>query len=709
MSLPQAVARSAAAGATVRHTSRWLHAVSVTGATAALRLLAQDPSFQRIQPLGRWRLRPGPDPTRVLAPPGPFALDTCGPAGDPTYGPSEMPYRQLNIRGLSDQGVDGTGVRIAIFDAGFNTLNPAFTGVTLTAQHDFVFGDSVVRNQPNDSLLLDPQFHGTAVWSLFAGLVPGRLVGIARGASYLLAKTEDVRSETRIEEDNYVAALEWADSIGVDIVSSSLGYLAFDNGFSYTPGQLNGDVAVTSVAAESASAHGILVVTAAGNGGPAFRTLVTPGDAKSVITAGAEDSAGNIASFSSRGPTADGRLKPDLTAPGVLVCTVTGTGTLGRLNGTSFATPILAASAALVKQLQPSLGPLALRAALRRYASNTGAPDSTRGWGRPNVTASAIFANGVTAIAPLPPKLASVTPLFSWTVGTTPGFAGPVSYRLVIAHDSLFTKPIFDSLMGSATQYQPPRALKPGAPLFWRVDATVTGAAATTGAVGPIVVPPWTTLVTLSDSAGVTTDSAQPTFVWTVPAISAPPGPFTFDFQVFRVGQPFAVYGAAGLTDTSFRIPIPLEKNSAYTWTVVAHAGPDTSLAASAGVFLILDDSAPQVTLLYQNFPNPFPVAGHAATCIWFDIATPGETELQVLDLRGGVVRRIIPNGALSGVLTPGRYGRGALGGTTCDPQLSWDGRADDGRFAPPGVYILRFKTGQSLLYKRLVFLGRPH
>lgn len=709
IALSQAVTRITATGAQVRHTSRWLHAVSVTGSTSALRVLSQDPSLRRIQLLGRWRVRPGPDPT---APPRPaivLAPDTCGAAGDPTYGPSEMPYRRLDLRGLADHGVDGTGVRIAILDAGFNTLNPAFAGVTVTAQHDFVFGDSVVRNQPDDSLLLDPQFHGTAVWSLFAGDVSGRLVGIARGASYLLAKTEDVRSETRIEEDNYVAALEWADSIGVDIVSSSLGYLTFDNGFSYTPSQLNGDVAVTSVAAESASAHGILVVTAAGNTGPGFRTLVTPGDAKSVITAGAEDSLGTIASFSSRGPTADGRLKPDLTAPGVAVCTVTGTGTLGRLNGTSFATPILAASAALLKEEQPTLGPLALRAALRRYAANAAQPDSTRGWGRPDVTASAVFPNGVTPLSPLPPRLASVTPPFSWTAGTTPGFAGPVAYRLRIARDSLLANPIVDSLMGTATQYLPGRAFKPGAPVYWRVDATAMGVTATTGVVGPITVPPWATLVTFNDSAGVTTDSVQPTFIWTVPGVAAPPGPFRFDLQVFRVDQGLPFYGAAGLTDTSFRIPTALEMGTAYRWTLVVHAGSDTTRVSSVGVLLVLDASVPRATLLFQNFPNPFPAVGRDSTCIWFDLATPGETELQVLDLRGGVVRRIIPNGSLAGVLTPGRYGRGPLGGSTCDPQVTWDGRADDGRFVPAGVYILRLRSGTTQLYKRLVFMGPRH
>src|SRR5206468_4544596 len=152
--------------------------------------------------------------------------------------------------------------------------------------------------------------HGTAIWSLFAGDVPGRLHGVARGASYLLAKTEDVRSETRVEEDNYVAALEWADSIGVDTVSSSLAYLIFDNGFSYTPSQLNGYLAVTTVAADMAAQRGILVVTAAGNDGPLPRSISTPADGDSVLAVGAEDSVGTIAFFSSLGPTADGRLKP---------------------------------------------------------------------------------------------------------------------------------------------------------------------------------------------------------------------------------------------------------------------------------------------------------------------------------------------------------------------------------------------------------------
>ncbi|HET7249079.1 MAG TPA: S8 family serine peptidase [Gemmatimonadales bacterium] len=703
VSLAEAAQRLRSAGAIPRTSSRWLHAVSASVPAQTLVALGRERWIGRVQPLGRWR--------RVQPPSGidEWAVrvgDTCAAGGDPSYGPSAMPYRQLHLRPLTDAGVNGSGVRIAILDAGFNTQDPTFAGVTVTAQHDFVFGDSVVRDEPNDQP--GAQFHGTAVWSLFAGLVPGRLVGIARGASYLLAKTEDIRSETRVEEDNYVAALEWADSIGVDIVSSSLGYLSFDNGFSYTPSQLNGDVAVTSVAADSAAAHGILVVTAAGNQGPGFRTLDTPGDARAVITAGAEDSLGTITGFSSRGPTADGRLKPDLTAPGLDVCTDAG-GSLGRLAGTSFATPLLAASAALMKQLQPTLGPLALRDALRAQGSHHAAPDSTYGWGRPDVTAAATFAGGVTPLAPLPPALASITPDFAWSAGAIPGFAQPVTYRLRIARDSTFTTTVVDTQL-SVAQYPLRRPQKPGAPLFWRVEAvSATAESASTGVVGPIAVPAWARLTSLADTGGSATPDTQPTFTWSPTAIASPPGPLHYDVFVFRTNLPIPTFGAGGLTDTVFQIPRPLQRNATYRWELIVHAGADTSRIAAPRPFVILDVGAPPATILYQNFPNPFPSATQAATCIWFDLATPSQVELDVLTLRGGVVRHVLPNASVPAILAPGRYGRGTTGGNLCDERFTWDGRADDGEWLPAGVYLYKLKVGGLIQFKRLVYLGRTH
>ena len=711
--------RATAAGARVRVLSRWLHAVSADVPAAALRQLLQDRDLRRVQPLGRFKLRGGVGgvggvgrpslvPGIITAPaqgPG----DTCGvsPGDDPVLGPSEMPYRQLHLRPLTDQGIDGTGVRVALFDTGFDTANAAFNGITITAQYDFVFNDGVVRDEPGKDSP-GAQSHGTSTWSLFAGDVPGRLHGIARGAHFLLAKTEDIRSETRVEEDNYVHALEWADSIGVDIVSSSLAYLVFDNGFRYTPSQLNGDVAVTTVAADMAAQRGILVVTAAGNDGPGSRSIETPADGDSVLAIGAEDSSGTIAVFSSRGPTADGRIKPDFTAPGVAVCVVTGVGKVRRGNGTSFATPLLAASAALVKQLHPALLPMDLRAAFRSTATKRAAPDTIYGWGRPDVAAAAVFPSGVTATAPLPGAgaLTTISPAFAWTVGTVPPSAAPVTYRLRVSRDSTLASPTVDTTLTAETA-APARAFKSGS-IFWRVDATAaSGETASTGRIGPIVVPAWATLTSLSNPAGMVIDTAQPRLTWRPAGVSTPPGPFIFDLDVQRVATGITDFNVANLTDTTFDLPRPLERNTAYRWLLVVHAGSDTSIIRSQGSFLVVDLGMPTSTLLYQNFPNPFPAAGRDSTCLWFDLALAGTVELDILDLRGNRVRRFVPGPDFPGVLAPGRYGRGSAGGGICDPRLMWDGRADDGHPLPGGVYLAKLKASGLIVFKRIVFRGK--
>jgi len=710
--------RLATVGARVRVQSRWLHAVSADVPAAALRELLRDSQLRRIQPLGRFKLRrnprtgllPSPElaPRIITAPPAPG--DTCGftTGDDPVLGPSEMPYRRLRLRPLTDQGIDGTGVRIGIFDTGFETGNPAFNGITVTAKRDFVYGDTVVRNQTHDDTVFTASSHGTATWSLFAGQVAGRLHGIARGSTFLLAKTEDVRTETRVEEDNYVAALEWADSIGVDIVSSSLAYLSFDNGFSYTPSQLNGDIAVTTVAADMAAQRGILVVTAAGNNGPDSRSIWTPADGDSVLAIGAEDSLGTISFFSSRGPTADGRIKPDFTAPGEAVCAVTGNGQVQRLDGTSFSTPIVAASAALLKQMHPTLAPMDIRMAFRKSATRSASPDTVYGWGRPDVAAAAVFPAGVTATAPLPSAgpVTSITPAFSWTVGTLPSFAMPVTYRLRVSRDSTLANPLIDSTTTAETVV-PSQAFKVGN-VFWRVDATAaSGETATSGVIGPIIVPPWATLVTLSNPAGMVIDTAQPTFTWRPAQLSAPPGPLTFDLKVQRVATSVIESTFTNLTDSTFQIPRPLERNTAYRWLLVVHAATDTSIVRSQGSFLVVDLGMPTATLLYQNFPNPFPAAGRDSTCLWFDLALAGNVQLDILDLRGNRVRHFVPGPDFPGVLAPGRYGRGSGAGGICDPRLMWDGRTDNGHPLPAGVYLAKLKAPGLLVFKRIVFRGK--
>lgn len=703
-SLTQLGRRLSAAGARVRVTSRWLHALSADVPARVLRVLLGDRDLVHVQPLGRFRVAPGRPLETAPVSPSPLSVaDTCPAGGDPVYGPSDMPYRRLNLRPLSDQGVRGNGVRVAIFDGGFDTQNPAFAGVTVRAQHDFVFGDSIVRDEPGKDAA-GAQFHGTAVWSLFAGNLAGRLRGIAPDATYLLAKTEDVRSETRVEEDNYVAGLEWADSIGVDVVSSSLAYLAFDDGFSYAPSDLNGDIAVTTVAVDAAARRGITVVTAAGNSGPESRTVWTPADADSGLAIGAEDSLGNIALFSSRGPTADGRLKPDFTAPGVAVCVLTGIGTLQREAGTSFATPLIAAGIVLIKGLVPSLEPITLRQTLRAVASQRSAPDSTFGWGRPDFGAAASF-SGLVPTDPVNSPLSTITPTFSWTAGALPA---PVTFRLRVARDSQFRSVIADTVVGAATTATLPHPLK-GPPIFWRVDGrSDAGDTASTGVVGPLVVPPWATLLTYSSPTGGVTDTAFPTFRWSPAPVDSPPAPLTYDLIVQRAATSVAEFGIGGLRDTVFTLPQPLERNTAYRWELVVHAGGDTSLVKSQGSFLVVDGGTPTATLLYQNFPNPFPVPGRDSTCLWFDIASAGLVELDILDLRGNPVRRFVPGPDFPAILPAGRYGRGAAGGAgLCDPRLMWDGRADDGHPLPAGVYLAKLKAPGLLVFKRIVFRGK--
>ena len=427
-----------------------------------------------------------------------------------------------------------------------------------------------------------------------------------------------------------------------------------------------------------------------------------------MLAIGAEDSLGTIAGFSSRGPTADGRIKPDFTAPGVAVCVLTGVNHVLREDGTSFATPILAAGAALVKQIHPTLLPMDLRAAFRRTATKRAAPDSSYGWGRPDVAAAAVFPNGVTATSPLPAggPVSTITPTFSWMVGPIPPFATPVTYRLRVSRDSSLSPALVDTLLTTET-FVPPRALKPGS-VFWRVDASAPGGeTATTGLIGPVVIPPWATLKSLSNPAGMVIDTAQPTFTWKPLQVSSPPGPLTFDLAVQRVASGIIDYTVANLTDTTFDLPQPLERNTAYRWQLVVHAGPDTSMIRSQGSFLVVDLGMPTATLLYQNFPNPFPAAGRDSTCLWFDLAIAGNVQLDILDLRGNRVRRFVPGPDFPGVLAPGRYGRGSGAGGICDPRLMWDGRADDGHPLPAGVYLAKLKAPGLLVFKRIVFRGK--
>ncbi len=301
------------------------------------------------------------------------------------YGQSLAQLALCNIPEVHQLGITGRGVLIANFDAGFGNLtHEAFRTLRVVARYDFVANRSE----------LGVHSHGTATMGVIAGYQSGRLIGVAYDAQYALARTEDARSETPIEEDNWAAAAQWADSLGADIITSSLGYMDFDPPFpSYRWQDMDGRTAISTRAAARAARLGIVVVNSAGNAGfvaaPA-NTLSAPADADSIISVGAVNSTGVRAPFSSVGLTADGRIKPDVMAVGVGVFT-TGLATPSSYvvaNGTSFSCPIVAGVAALLLSANPALTPVQVRDILRQTASQSHAPNREMGWGIVNARAA---------------------------------------------------------------------------------------------------------------------------------------------------------------------------------------------------------------------------------------------------------------------------------------------------------------------------------
>ncbi|MEO8334052.1 MAG: hypothetical protein ABI664_03715 [bacterium] len=238
--------------------------------------------------------------------------------------------------------------------------------------------------------------------------------------------------------------------------------------------------------------------------------------------------------------------------------------------------------------------------------------------------------------------------------------------------------------------------------LSGRAIITVTQFAGHTG--------PRLELLSPNTPGGVTFLTRRPTFRWRSAKVTSPPGPWVYDLFVTETATQ-VTRSTPGITDTVFTYPIDLEASTSYRWQIVARLENglpiDSAVASGVSTFTIQPSDAVVKTLLYQNFPNPFPAPSSASTCFWFDLKTRGKVELSIHDLRGHRVRTIIP-GALSSELDPGRYGRASdLNGTGCDPRLQWDGTADDGRTVPPGVYLLRFKAdGVAETMKKILFLG---
>ncbi|MFT5998214.1 MAG: serine protease AprX [Neolewinella sp.] len=297
-------------------------------------------------------------------------------------------YGWRNMAGMKGDslhrwGFRGKGILVGVFDGGFPNVNyKDFLGyddkAAIPANYDVV---------EQDTTALDGSTHGASVLSTMAAHHPFFFIGTAPEARYVLFKTESSRGEHRLEEINYAVALELADSIGVDIVNSSLGYTTFSSqAMNYTYKDLDGKTSPASIAITHAFQRGMIIVTSAGNSGAdEWKYIGIPADSPEAFSIGALNPDGRRASFSSFGPTADGRTKPDVSALGVEVVTIdaTGRGFSGQ-SGTSLASPLVAGLMACLRQAVPDATNQELLDAVRSTADQADSPDNERGYGQPN-------------------------------------------------------------------------------------------------------------------------------------------------------------------------------------------------------------------------------------------------------------------------------------------------------------------------------------
>ena len=311
------------------------------------------------------------------------------------YGESLLQNELHDIPTVHDAGINGEGVIIGFLDSGFNwETHPALENLNVLYEYDYVNNDEETANETGDPFGQDG--HGTSVFSLGAGYEEGELIGPAYGASFFLAKTEDISSETRVEEDNFAAAVEDFEAMGADIITASLGYSEFDlEEESYTYEDMNGNTTLVAQAYNTAFDLGVVTVNAAGNeGNNEWHYIISPADAFNVIAVGNITSSETLHYSSSRGPTSDGRIKPEVTAMGTNnYHAVSGGGFSSAGYGTSFAAPMVAGMIGQLLSAYPYLNNRQVRSIVLHSGDNFENPNNDIGYGKMSIKNAVNFPN----------------------------------------------------------------------------------------------------------------------------------------------------------------------------------------------------------------------------------------------------------------------------------------------------------------------------
>jgi len=375
-------------GATIRHTSKWLNGASIEVPDSQVLAAIQALPFVR----GSRKNGRIANPTSPIQENKFLVLNQAASARierltNANYGASYNQIRLHNGDVLHNLGYMGQGMRIAVFDAGFINVNVLACFDSLFLQNRVIDTYDFVDLQ---SGVYAFDSHGTYVLGCMAGIIPGELIGTAPKAEYMLYRTENNvgGSENQIEEDNWVAAAERADSAGADVFNTSLSYTTFDDpSVNYTYADMDGNTARITQASDWAAQKGILVVASAGNYGNGGWTYIgTPADGDSVLSIGAVNAEGTRVGFSSIGPTSDGRIKPNVMAQGsaAVSCQLAGQG-ITFVNGTSFSGPIMAGLAACLWQAFPSKTNMDIFQGLEQSGDNHLSPNNQIGHGLPDL------------------------------------------------------------------------------------------------------------------------------------------------------------------------------------------------------------------------------------------------------------------------------------------------------------------------------------
>ncbi len=389
---PQYVQDVANTGVKILNTSRWLNGVTVyttdTALIDSIKTFSFVKSTLKFAPAGQ---KADKYKKEVLLPIYHSPTFKAANTSEAEYGAALTQIKQINGIYLHNKGFRGQGMVIAVLDAGYSYVPTQLLFDSLRNDHR-ILGTKDFVNPGGD--VYPQHYHGRMVLSCMAADMPGTMIGTAPKASYWLLRTEDAPTENVIEEYNWVSGAEFADSVGADVINSSLGYIGFDDTlFSHPYSDMNGKTCISTRGAEIAASKGILVVNSAGNSGQdkAFPWIGAPADGDSVLTAGAVTATGARASFSSIGPTYDGRIKPTVMAMGQGDAVANSTDSIERASGTSFSSPVLAGMSACLWEAHPHATNMQIIDALKKTASFANDPNSFMGWGIPDFAKADVY------------------------------------------------------------------------------------------------------------------------------------------------------------------------------------------------------------------------------------------------------------------------------------------------------------------------------